>query len=91
MTQRGLVMVNTGDGKGKTTAAMSQAVRAVGAGLKVLMIQFLKVRARFPVPPGFCVTVHAYRNHMAENGLDPASSDFFKPANVHGWTLRLPY
>ncbi|HEY3366332.1 MAG TPA: cob(I)yrinic acid a,c-diamide adenosyltransferase [Symbiobacteriaceae bacterium] len=39
---RGLVMVNTGDGKGKSTAAMGQIVRAVGAGMNVLMIQFLK-------------------------------------------------
>lgn len=39
---RGIVIVNTGDGKGKTTAAMGQAVRAVGAGMKVVMIQFIK-------------------------------------------------
>lgn len=39
---RGLIIVNTGPGKGKTTAAMGTGLRAVGNGLKVLMLQFLK-------------------------------------------------
>ena len=41
--RRGLIIVNTGPGKGKTTAAMGTAFRAVGNGMKVLMLQFLKV------------------------------------------------
>jgi cob(I)alamin adenosyltransferase len=40
----GMVQVYTGDGKGKTTAAVGLAMRAIGKGLKVLMIQFLKGR-----------------------------------------------
>jgi cob(I)alamin adenosyltransferase len=40
---KGLIIVYTGEGKGKTTAAMGLAVRAVGYGLKVGIIQFAKV------------------------------------------------
>ncbi len=42
MTRRGLIIVHTGDGKGKTTAAIGLAVRAFGAGLNVLILQFIK-------------------------------------------------
>ena len=40
--KKGYVQVYTGDGKGKTTAAIGLGVRAAGRGLKVIMIQFLK-------------------------------------------------
>lgn len=38
----GLLILNTGDGKGKTTAAIGTMVRAAGRGLKCAMIQFMK-------------------------------------------------
>jgi cob(I)alamin adenosyltransferase len=41
---RGLIQVYTGDGKGKTTCALGLALRAVGRGFKVYMVQFMKGR-----------------------------------------------
>jgi cob(I)alamin adenosyltransferase len=55
--ERGLLIVHTGKGKGKTTAAMGMAMRCIGHGMKVGIVQFVKgvwstgerdVLARFP-------------------------------------------
>jgi cob(I)alamin adenosyltransferase len=55
--ERGLVIVHTGKGKGKTTAAIGMAMRCIGHGMKVGIVQFVKgvwdtgerrVLARFP-------------------------------------------
>jgi len=55
--EKGLIIVHTGKGKGKSTAAMGLAIRAVGNGMRVGIVQFVKgvwktgerdVLARFP-------------------------------------------
>lgn len=40
--EKGLIQVYTGNGKGKTTAAFGLAIRAIGHGFKVFIIQFMK-------------------------------------------------
>jgi len=40
--RQGLIIVHTGHGKGKTTAALGTAFRAAGQGLKIIIIQFIK-------------------------------------------------
>jgi cob(I)alamin adenosyltransferase len=39
---KGLIHIYCGDGKGKTTASIGQSIRAVGSGMKVLYVRFLK-------------------------------------------------
>lgn len=90
---QGLVHIYTGDGKGKTTAAVGLGVRASGRGLKVLMIQFLKgvetgeVEALKKLAPGF--TIHRGQitgkfmwnmNEEELKELKAAQEDMFKLA-----------
>ncbi len=42
LMKKGLLIVNTGNGKGKTTAALGMAFRALGHGMRVCVIQFIK-------------------------------------------------
>lgn len=45
MPKKGLVLINTGPGKGKTTAALGVVIRALGHGHKVVFLQFIKSQA----------------------------------------------
>jgi cob(I)alamin adenosyltransferase len=58
--ERGYIHVYTGNGKGKTTAAIGQGIRAIGNGMTVYMIQFMKGRRYSEIDalekiPGFTV------------------------------------
>ncbi|MBI4773384.1 MAG: cob(I)yrinic acid a,c-diamide adenosyltransferase [Deltaproteobacteria bacterium] len=44
---RGLVLVNTGTGKGKTTASLGAAIRAAGQGLNTIILQFIKASLNY--------------------------------------------
>ncbi|MES2182735.1 MAG: cob(I)yrinic acid a,c-diamide adenosyltransferase [Pseudomonadota bacterium] len=44
-TARGLLLINTGNGKGKSTAAFGLLARALGHGMKAVVIQFIKGRS----------------------------------------------
>lgn len=47
MTANGRIIIHTGDGKGKTTAALGTAFRALGHGHKVCVIQFIKGQGKY--------------------------------------------
>ena len=76
---RGLVQVYTGDGKGKTTCALGLALRAVGQGLKVYVVQFLKGRdtgeARAAARLAPDLTLRSFGRPVLINFKSPAPED----------------
>lgn len=75
---KGYIQVYTGNGKGKTTAAIGLAVRALGAGKRVFMIQFMKSptyseHAILPgISPNFHIESIGKPFFIAEEGSIPA-------------------
>lgn len=67
--QRGIVQVYTGDGKGKTTAAFGQALRAIGRGRRVHVLQFMKGRKY-----GECI---AAEEHLPQLTIELTGLDSF--------------
>lgn len=69
MTLKGYVQVYTGNGKGKTTAALGLALRALGAGRKVMILQFMKDEV---------YSEHRILPHLSENlKLETVGKPFF--------------
>lgn len=86
--RRGLLIVNTGKGKGKTTAALGLMVRAQGRGLRVRMFQFLKhEKAKFGEHRTLDVLGIAYEG--LGDGFTWRSRDLENSAAMaaHGWDL----
>ncbi|MCR3921411.1 MAG: cob(I)yrinic acid a,c-diamide adenosyltransferase [Firmicutes bacterium] len=90
MTDRqGIVMVYTGNGKGKTTSALGLALRASGHGEKIMMVQFRKsdptygeIQAIRKFLPTMTVVQSERSRFRGKGGFDP--EDFADAANVFG-------
>ena len=77
-----MIHVYTGNGKGKTTAALGQAMRAAGHGLKVIMIQFMKGDVKY----GELEAAKKLPNFTIEQYGRP---DFVNPENPDAEDIRL--
>ena len=76
ITNQGLVYVFTGDGKGKTSAALGVAVRAALSGLKVAIIQWYKEK-RWPI------SEHKIGKYIKNIRIYPLGSGFYKLPTDH--------
>ncbi|KKW05665.1 MAG: Cob(I)alamin adenosyltransferase [candidate division CPR1 bacterium GW2011_GWC1_49_13] len=81
MEEKGLIYVFTGNGKGKTTAAVGQAVRFAGQGFKVLMVQFIKQIVSGEVAPLKKLGVEIYPMGLGYVGI--LSDQKEKETHVH--------
>ena len=87
MERRGLTILYTGNGKGKTTASMGQAMRAVGQGLNVCVIQFIK-GTWLTGEAKACATLGLVEFHSMGSGFTwRESPQETKRAAEAGWTL----
>jgi cob(I)alamin adenosyltransferase len=79
-----MIQIYTGAGKGKTTAALGLALRAVGHGFKVIMIQFMKGKINY----GELEAVKKIPNFVIEQYGRP---DFVNPENPSAEDVKLAH
>jgi len=89
MTAQGLVIINTGHGKGKSTAAFGQALRAAGQGMKVCIIQFIKGQTNTGEALAFASAFpDRIELHLAGTGFTwQQEMETVKKAALAGWEL----
>lgn len=89
MAAQGLVIINTGHGKGKTTAALGQAVRAAGQGLKVCIVQFIKGQGKTGEALAFAAAFPGQIElHLTGTGFTwQQDKETVKAAALAGWNL----
>jgi cob(I)alamin adenosyltransferase len=87
MQSTGKIQVFTGEGKGKTTAALGLAFRAIGRGLRVFMIQFLKAPgtsgehfAAEAFPQFFTLKPMGRKGFIHRRGMQPKDEDMARQA-----------
>ena len=89
MKGKGMVIINTGNGKGKTTAALGQALRAAGHGAAVCIIQFVKGKwptgeARALEASGLNIELHICGTGFT---WEAENIEEVKEAGLKGWEL----
>jgi cob(I)alamin adenosyltransferase len=93
VTDRGLVIVHTGAGKGKTTAALGMVLRSLGHGFRVAIIQFIKgawepAEKKAFAPWGDQLQFHATGEGFTWETQDKARDKHMAQA---GWEVALRY
>lgn len=89
MESKGLVIVNTGNGKGKTTAAFGQALRVAGHGDAVCIIQFIKGKWQTGEAKAVAMCNDLIELHVCGTGFTWDADDLgeVKQAAQRGWQL----
>ena len=93
VTDRGLVIVHTGAGKGKTTAALGMVLRSLGHGYRVAIIQFIKGAWEPAEKKAFEPWGNQLQFHATGEGFTWETQDKTRDKAMAqaGWQVALPY